>query len=148
MAIVYINSAASGSNNGTSKTNAFTSLAAAIAGGLAAGDVVYVAHTSDDLTAGATVTWNLPGTSALPNKLISVDFGGSTPPVAADVTVGAKLRNTGTFNLIFGSGYATFIGFSITAGDGSGTALIFIGGSNSKFKFKKCAFKLGSTGTS
>lgn len=117
MALVYVRSGASGANNGTSKTDAYTTLAAAFAGG-AAGDTFYVASDHSEAS-GSALTLTPPGTAANPVSVICVNFAGSTPPVAADITTGASITTAGTFNLTFAGGYAYWQGVNFSVGVGS-----------------------------
>lgn len=88
MASYYVWSGATGSANGTSWANAYTTLTLAFALGKVAGDIFYVAHDHAESTAG-TVTLDTNGTLAAPVQILCVNRSGSVPPVSAD------LRTTG-----------------------------------------------------
>jgi hypothetical protein len=89
MATRYVDSAAAGANNGTSKTDAFTTFAAAIAA-MSAGDTILVnsTHVEPTNSSGSTVTLAIPGTAAARSKLVSVNFSNDVP------TQGAALYTT------------------------------------------------------
>jgi hypothetical protein len=76
MATRYVDSAAAGANNGTSKTDAFTTFAAAIAPLCQRATLSsLILHTSSPRTAsGATVTLAIPGTAAARSKLVSSEL--------------------------------------------------------------------------
>ena len=86
--VYYDAQAIAGANNGTSKLDAFTTLMAAL---LATGlnDLIWRSHTS--IEAIGTIAYPCSG-----QKVITVDFSGSTPPVAADVTQGGLIDSSGT----------------------------------------------------
>lgn len=113
----FVDSGASGANDGTSKTDAYTGVVALLAGAFAAGDRVFGSHTHvEGLTADTTLTF--PGTRAAPNEIHSVNFAGSTPPVAADNLFGAKIDCDDNLKL---NGSFHFINFDIRAGETSTT---------------------------
>lgn len=115
----YVDSAAGGANDGTSKTDAFTTLSAALTAA-AAGDRIFCAHTHAEST-GASITLTSAGTIALYVQIFSVDFGGSTPPVHADLLAGAVVATgAGAYNI-------TFAGFAISKGV---TYRVGVGGSS------------------
>ncbi len=114
----FVDSGASGANNGTSKTDAYTGFVALLAGAFAAGDRGFVSHThADGLVADTTL--NFPGTRIAPNEFHSVDFAGSNPPVAADNLFGAKIDCTANLNI---DGSFHFKNFDIRAGEASTSA--------------------------
>lgn len=69
MATIYVNSGAAGANNGTSWTDAYTSLAST--SGAAAGDIVKV-HNTHNQTLIANIAWASP-THANPVRIVCVD---------------------------------------------------------------------------
>ena len=98
MQIYYVDSAATGAADGTTKTDAWTSINSVPT--LNPGDQVFFSHTHSE----SASTSNMPGDGgaravSLP-ELYSVDFTGSTPPVEADITKGATIGNT-SGNLVF-----------------------------------------------
>ena len=73
MATHYVNSAAAGANDGTSKTDAWTSLSSATT--VAAGDIIWISHTHNQ-NPGTNGTYNFTnGTQAAPIQIYSVNFG-------------------------------------------------------------------------
>lgn len=79
MADLYVNSAATGANNGTSKANAYTSLLSAISAAQH-GDRVLVAHTHAEVrTATASLAW----VSDASVVVISIDFATDLPAAGA-----------------------------------------------------------------
>jgi len=99
MASYYVWSGATGSANGTTWANAYTTLTLAYASGKLAGDVFYVAHDHAESTAGA-VTLNVSGASiANPIKVICANRAGSVPPVSADRRATATVTTTGANNI-------------------------------------------------
>ena len=78
---IYFDAQAGGANDGTTKADAFITIAAAILA-WSAGDIIFASHTS--LQTGIII-FDLNGA-----VIISVDFSGSTPPVPADWVRGAR----------------------------------------------------------
>ena len=72
MTIHFVDDTATGANDGTSKTDAWTSYQSST--GVAAGDTIRVASTHDEIVSGAFNPDWLNGTNAAPIKIISVDF--------------------------------------------------------------------------
>lgn len=146
----YVRSGAGGSNNGTSWANAYTSLAAAIAGSLVAGDDLWVADDHNETTA-ASVSLVFPGTAAAPNRIIAVNHSGSVPPVAADITTPgtqAQVSTTGASDLTI-SGHVYVYNLKFTAGSGANACtLVFGDSSDYDLVMTNCAFKKGNTNSS
>ncbi len=92
MPTYYVDSAATGANDGTSWTDAKTTLSALIAS-LVAGDTIYIASAH---TEGATGLLNLtfPGTITNPNILISAQRGQTSPHVYESMATGGGKVNT------------------------------------------------------
>jgi hypothetical protein len=113
MANYYVRSGATGAANGTSWTDAYTTMATAVSG-KAAGDVFYVSEDHAESTA-ASVTITMPGTLASPNLVYCVNHSGSVPPVSADLRTTGSIAVTGVSNLTFtGVGYYCYgLTFSI-----------------------------------
>lgn len=141
MAVYYIYSGASGSANGSSWTNAYTTIAGALTS-KAAGDIFYVANDHSESTASA-VTWTFPGTSASPNQLICVNRSGSVPPVSADLAATGVATTTGTSNLTI-SGVVYIQGMVLNIGTGAGAALLAVSGIWAYLK--NCQINKPSTG--
>lgn len=144
MAAYYVRSGASGANNGTTKTDAYTTMAAALSG-KAAGDVFYVASDHAESTAGA-VTLTFPGTAAAPNYVYCVNFAGSTPPVSADLRTTATAASTGA-NVLSFSGFGYIYGIAFTSGSGSSAVNMTVGGVAGALIFDGCKLILGGTNT-
>jgi hypothetical protein len=106
---VYYDAQAVGANNGTSKVDAFTTLAAAVAA-TSGTDKIWASHTSAEIPGALTLTFNN-------QRIISVDFSGSTPPAEADYTPGASLNHTTASDFTFNGGRPVFRGISFGVGD-------------------------------
>ena len=88
MTIIYVDDTASGANDGTSKTDAYTSLASADGAGSSAGDEVWIAHTHNESVSVDTTYGFSGGTVADPIKVQSRNFTGDA------LTKGATLTST------------------------------------------------------
>lgn len=112
MANRYVYSGATGTGDGTSFTNAYTSLATAIAAG-AAGDVYLIASDHVDTNTTASVTFTFKGTAAAPDIAISVNRTSGLPEV------GARIQTSGgNFSITIAtaaSGVTTLDGLVINA---------------------------------
>ena len=117
MTIYYVYSGAAGSNNGSSWTNAFTSLTTAFATE-AAGDTLYVAHDHSE-SSGTALTLTSSGTISSPTKIVCVNRAGSVPPVSADRRATAQVATTGNTNITF-VGIAHYDGIIFIAGEFNG----------------------------
>lgn len=140
----YVDSNAAGANNGTSWTDAWTSITSA-PGGISAGDRVFVAHNHSESPASAiSLSW--PGSKASPNRIISANSGSGAPP--STIQAGASIATTGASEIIFATTGAVYVyGISLTAGDSTNIARIKLGGvtnSNAVF-YENCPFKINNT---
>lgn len=145
MTAYYVRSGASGSANGTSWANAYTTLAAALSG-KTSGDVFYVSddHSENSATA---ITLTFPGTNANPNLVYCVDHAGSVPPVSADRRTTASIATTSNSS-ITQSGSAVIDGVVFTAGNSTGSAsLTFSNAGGNSTKLINCALAINSTGS-
>ncbi|WP_136617077.1 MULTISPECIES: hypothetical protein [Mesorhizobium] len=145
MTIRYIRSAASGSANGTSWANAYTTISAAFSAGNA-GDTYYISEDHAESTAG-NVPPNSKGTLANPTLCICADHTGSVPPVVADLRKTAQVNTTGFSNAIFFNGSTVYYGIIFT----SGSASITLASSSAiAQKFDNCSLRIagGNSGDS
>lgn len=109
----------------------------------ASGDDFYVADNHAE-TQSSSLTITLPGTGALPNRLLCVNHSGSMPPVAADLLTTASVATTGFANIsLAGNGYIRGIIFSAGTGSGGGT-LSMATGSN-RMRLDCCALNVVNT---
>ena len=174
MTIYYVDSAATGTNAGTSWTNAWTSIASAFSNVTTAGDVVYVSHThSESLSATTTYTVTSNHTKTAPLKVYSVNKGTGvyTPgaligaqSTSQSITIngsntglsvyGLTFRIPGTTNvsMTFGSSagcFYTFVdcGFLLLTTSTSPSIFFANVGANSgaKVDLENCEFQFGST---
>jgi hypothetical protein len=143
MANIYVRSGAAGANNGTSKTDAYTTLAAAGAAATNADDI-WVASDHAESTAGA-VAVAFPTTAGNTARCFCVDFAGSTPPVEADLRTTATVSTTGANNLTI-QGKAYIYGIQFQAGSAANAANLLLGGSaGDRLEFEQCVLKLNNT---
>ncbi|NIT12765.1 MAG: hypothetical protein GTN99_00505, partial [Candidatus Dadabacteria bacterium] len=147
MADFYVDSNATGANNGTSWTDAWTTITSA-PGGISAGDRVFVASDHSESQASLmSLSW--PGTVASLNHIISADSTSGTPPTTQ--TSGASVATTGANDIqIISSGYIYMWGIAFNAGDGASLASIIIANSSagSDSVLEDCVFVLGNTSSS
>lgn len=136
MAIIYVNSAATGSNNGTSWVNAFASLASAAGAGSAAGDTVLVAYNHLETITSATTLNFSGGTEAAPIKVVSSD------PVDSSYRTGGEISNAGASAAISTlQGHVVFFGLNVAST--SASAHLVVSGTNVRSRFVDCTISLG-----
>jgi len=150
MAIYYVWSGAAGGGNGTTWALAYQKLTTAITG-KSAGDIFYVAHDHNELTAGNLLITSV-GTFAAPMQVTCVNRSGSVPPVEADRRSTALIRVSGNFALsIGGTSFASsiFEGLIFNHGEGSAgnSGLTLAGAANSHVRLNDCQLKNAATGT-
>lgn len=129
--------ATAGANNGTTKTDAWLSLASAINGGVtAANDIIWISHVHDEqLGAAATYTLGANHTPDAPLKIISVNFSNDTYTPGALIGHSSSSRAI-TFANAADSGLALFGVQLKTAGSTSNTHIsFFAGGAYNAFVF-------------
>lgn len=143
----FIDDTATGTDSGADKTNAFISFTQLLASAFAAGDRAFGAHTHiEGLVADTTFTF--PGTVTLLNEIYSVDFAGSSPPVAADLRAGALIDCTNNL-ILAGSFYmhGMVIRSGITSASGGDDLNIATSGQQLQI-YEECALAtLGSSAT-
>lgn len=111
---------------------------------IATGDSVYLSSDHAETQAAAMTLW--PNSNA--TTTISVSKAGNVPPVAGDITAGAKITTTGANGLNFNCGTACYYeGITFSCGTGSSGASIIIDNNSagSAYFFKNCAFVIGHT---
>jgi hypothetical protein len=167
MATYYVDSSATaGAQNGTSKTDAYLSVDAAVAGSAAAGDTLLCSHTHDEATVRGTVTITYvgpAGSEESPLQVISINFSDDS------YTYGARIGNTGNggAQVYFEDGWALH-GIHVTTAAflqalvanqslfmydcrvqllGTNVSQsIRLGQNQTRYMFKDCDFVFGSTG--
>lgn len=151
MASYYVYSGAAGVADGTSWTDAYTTLAAAISG-KAAGDVFYVSDDHSESTA-SEVTWTFPGTVDNPSIVLCVlRSGGSVPPVAADLRTTGVAASSGNTSIVIGGSFYIY-GLNIRCGvsTSQSTRLIaFVSGTTGNPRlqvYDSCVLEQASTGS-
>ena len=145
MADKYYYSAAAGAGTGADFANAYTTIAAAIAG-MAAGDTLYVAHDTANELIGSAQTYPFPGTMASPNKILCVTR--ADPPTTLNTMTNA-IGSSGAFSTsVSGCFYA--YGVTFVAGSGTATAVALRLGTtvNSNQVYDTCQLKMLSTSNS
>jgi hypothetical protein len=143
MAVYYVYSGATGSNNGSSWANAFTTLTTAFATE-AAGDTLYVAHDHSESTA-AAITLTSSGTVTNPTKVVCVDRGGSVPPISADRRATAQVATTGASNITL-NGFTHYDGIIFAAGSAGNNANIILPNTAGNWlRLDNCSLRLVTT---
>lgn len=145
MAVKYLKSSAGGSGTGADWTNAYTTLAAAIAG-IAAGDTLYVSQThSENIT--TTTTFTFPGTAASPNRVICGNDG-ATPPTT--IATGAIITSNNAISITLG-GYFYMYGivWKVGSAGASNAGITLVSGNVAAWqKYESCIFHLNNSSSS
>lgn len=146
MAAYYVYSGAAGAADGSSWTDAYTTLSAALAA-RSAGDTFYVADDHAN-SSGSNISLTSPGTPAAPCQIICVRrSGGSVPPVSADLRTTATISTTGSATITFAAGCAYVYGITFNSGATSGTSSLSITttASSTNWYFDCCSLQLGGS---
>lgn len=114
MAIKYLRSSASGSANGTTMANAYTTIGALITAGISAGDTILVASDHSEAQ-GSQINMTFTTSHSSPNMMISVD------PITENFSAGAFISTTGNFD-IFVLNNVIMDGVNLSVGVGATTA--------------------------
>lgn len=142
MAARYVYHGGSNTSPYDTWAKAATTLATAITGS-AAGDDFWVASDHSETQASVlTLSFNSSITS--PQRCISVNRAGSTPPVAADILAGATITTTGASGIDI-AGCAYIYGVTFNCATGATGASLAISGT--PLKLESCALNLVGTGS-
>lgn len=141
----YVDSAAGGTNAGTS-ANPWASLASVTAGnGVAAGDTIYISDRHAESSASALAI-ALPGTIAAPNTLLCTDHTKWPSPGSGDLKTSATVTTTGNSAITI-SGSSYWYGVQFSAGTGAVTAKLNLANSAGIYTYEQCKLiKAGSSG--
>jgi hypothetical protein len=131
----YVYSGATGTGDGSSWANAYTTLSAAVTSKTAS-DRIFVANDHSEAS-GTAQTIVFPATPGM--QVLCVNRAGSVPPVAADLTTGGLVSTTGA-NQLTVRGCAYVYGLTFQAGS-SGNGLTLANSSGSLLVFEQCALK-------
>lgn len=117
MANIYVDSNATGANDGTSWTDAFTTLAAGI-DPVVAGDSVWVASDHSENSA-SPITLNFTGSSGF-IPVVSVDSASGEPPTTLQAGASIEVTGSSDLTLIANGGLPRvyYYGFTFTAASG------------------------------
>lgn len=146
----YVDSAAGGTADGLSWTNACTTIANVLAKAVAAGDTIYVRNTHSESTVGS-VTWTFPGTDASPNQVICAS-NAHGPPLSGDLSPasgsttpggGAVATTTGTSSLTI-NGRVKIRGLTMNVGTGAGAGSYF----SDRCQLELCVVNIVNTASS
>lgn len=144
MANKYLYSGATGGGTGADWANAYTTIAAAVAG-MVAGDDLWIAsdHSESQSTA---LNVSVPGSNVNPCRLFSVNRAGSVPPVAADLLAGATIATTLSSNLGFAGTFYAY-GLVLNCGSGANAPGLTLGNSGGSYQlWEACSFNVTTTG--
>lgn len=143
MTTYYVNSAAAGSNNGTSWANAFTTLQGFYSA-CSSGDTADILSTHAETHATTTQFYG-PTNDAQP--LFHYSCGNThSPAQAGDLTVGASVTTTGNSNMQV-SNNCYYYGITFNCGTGANNVNFQLGANNNATSyFDNCALKINATG--
>lgn len=149
MSTWYVDSTATGSGTGTSWTNAFTTLGAAISAAAAGDDFNIYSGSAESHASNVTLTF--PGTDAAPNRVFSCDKT-NAPAQASDLVAGAQIITTGATNITIGggssNGYVYIYGVSFQCGTGSSASSDFVMTNQSEITLDTCTIAINNTSIS
>lgn len=131
---IYVDSNASGANDGTSWTDAYSSIDNAGVDGAAADSEIWVAHNHSESTGAVTLNFS-NATVASPIRMLSVNSGTDAYQAGASVTMSSALNIQGEGVFIAG------ITFDNSSGGGSGD--VNIGSTGGRIHFEGCVLTTG-----
>lgn len=144
MSDFYLKSGAAGAADGSSWTDAFTTMTAAAAG-MSVGDRLFVSHQHAESQASA-MTVTFPGTPVSPNTVLCVNDG-ATPPTTLATT--ATVTTTGGSAMVInGSLYGYGITFSAGSGAVNSDMTFMSADAPATQTWEECTFIQGSTAAS
>jgi hypothetical protein len=144
MAAKYLRSSAAGAGTGADWTNAYTTLAAAMAG-VSAGDTIYVANDhAETQTANMTIT--SPGTAAAPVLVIGVNTNSTVPPTGVVSSPTASITTTTGGTMTF-SGFAYIYGINFMCGTSGSVTFNLTSSSSWMYIFDNCTININTTGS-
>lgn len=150
MAEYYCWSGAAGAGTGVDWANAFVGMVGATAA-MTAGDTLWVAHDHTQTTAALIAIVIPTGAAGVVTRIITVNRGGSVPPVAADVitTPTSQVATTGANAITITGGVSYFSGVIFNAGSAGSNANVNGNNTgNTTRTFEYCAFRLTNTNSS
>lgn len=140
MADFYLKSGASGAANGSSWTDAFTTMSAA-ANGMSAGDTLFVSNNHAESSA-TSQTIPFPGTLASPCRIICVSDA-ATPPTAVATTATVTTTGGSSINI---RGCFRMYGISFDCGSSSSSASLTLCGTDQDYQiYKDCNFRINTS---
>lgn len=141
----YVDSAAGGTNSGTSANPWLSINSVTAANGVAAGDTVYISDRHAE-TQGSALSFTVPGTLAAPNIMLCTDHTKWPTPGSGDLKTTATITTTGAFALTANGSFYCY-GVTFSAGSGATTVQLKLCGTAQNWQsFKSCALvKAGTT---
>lgn len=144
MSTYYVYSGATGAANGSSWTDAYVTIGAAVAVS-AAGDTIYVSNNHAESQTTST-TWTFPSSVDNPVKVICVVDTATPPTTLSDSS--AYFRTSGAYSLLI-AGAAYFYGLQLIVGNGSSSQcyLLLCAGTAGvhNLVFDKCFLRVATT---